>query len=157
MTDNDIASMFGMNTPLHVKLLSETAQMPTRGSRGSAGYDLYADITDSVVIYPHETIKIPTGIAIALPQNTYGAIYARSGLATKHGIAPANKVGVIDQDYRGEIIVALHNHSNTPYTLYPVDRIAQLLVCPYVPVELAQVDELDATERAAGGFGSTGV
>lgn len=144
---------------LYVKKLSETAQLPTQGSTDAAGWDLYADIDDDgseMVIHPGETVKISTGISIALPTGTFGAIYPRSGLATKQGLAPANKVGVVDSDYRGPVIVALHNHSSEIQTIKAGDRIAQLVVTPYLRITPIEVDELNTTDRGEGGFGSTG-
>lgn len=138
--------------------LSSTAQAPVHGSEYAAGYDLHADLGDSsmVLIHPGCVKKISTGIAIALPDNTFGAIYARSGLATKKGLAPANKVGVIDSDYRGPVIVALRNESNEPQIIEHGERIAQIVVQPYVPVEYNEVESIGTTARGEGGFGSTG-
>ena len=110
-----------------------------------------------ILIPPHETVMIPTGIAMALPEGTFGAIFARSGLATKKGLAPANKVGVIDSDYRGEIMVALHNHGNTTQVVEGGERIAQLVVISYCPITLNEATALPTTERGSGGFGSTGM
>lgn len=134
--------------------LKEAAQAPSRGSKQAAGYDLYA--AEAGIISPHETMKIGTGIAVALPEGTFGGIFARSGIATKEGLRPANCVGVIDSDYRGEIIVAVHNDSKYVREINIGERIAQLVVIPYAPVELVCVDSLDETERGSGGFGSTG-
>ena len=117
---------------------------------------MYACIDDSLTINPGETILVPTGLAVALPEGYAGLIYARSGLASKKGLAPANKVGVIDSDYRGEVMVALHNHSNVPATIEPNERVAQLVITPYIAALYNVVDELDETERGEGGFGSTG-
>ena len=144
-----------MNSKLYCKKLNENATLPTRGSKEAAGWDLYA--AEDATINPGETVKISTGIAIALPENTFGAIFSRSGLATKQGLAPANKVGVVDSDYRGAVIVALYNHSKGERTVKAGDRIAQLVVLPYIPVDLTEVEELDDTERGDGGFGHTGV
>lgn len=141
---------------IKIKRLTETAVIPTRGSEYAAGYDLYADIQEPVVIKAHETGKIGTGLAVEIPDGYFGAIYARSGLATKQSLRPANCVGVCDSDYRGEYIVALHNDSDEERTIQPKDRIAQLVVMPYLAVEFDEVEELDETERGAGGFGSTG-
>lgn len=141
---------------IKIKKLKENAIIPTRGSNQAAGYDLYACIDSTIYISPHETIKIDTGIAVELPDGTFGAVFARSGLATKEGLSPANKVGVIDSDYRNSIIVALHNHSNMSRTISPGERIAQLVVLPYLPIEFEEVDELSNTERGNGGFGHTG-
>ena len=143
-------------TKIQVTKLNSGAIIPTRGSNAAAGMDLYACTTGSVVIMPHETVMIGTGLAIELPDNTFGAIVARSGLASKQGLAPANKIGIVDSDYRGECKVALHNHSNEPQTINSMERIAQLIVIPYIPFEFVEVDGLSETERGAGGFGSTG-
>ncbi len=140
-----------------IKKLRNDAIIPTRGSEKAAGYDLYACIDQSIMIYPHETVIIGTGLAIELPDNTFGAIVARSGMATKRGISPANKVGICDSDYRGEYIIALHNHSNQTQLVNPNERIAQLIMLPYIPVEFEEVDELSETSRGDGGFGSTGL
>ena len=136
--------------------LSKTAKTPSRGSVESAGYDLYADVNDKVVILPHTTLKINTNIAVEIPDGYFGGIYARSGIATKRGLRPANCVGVIDSDYRGNIVVALHNDSDESQIVEPDERIAQLIVQPYLNVELKEVDSLSNTERGHGGFGSTG-
>ena len=136
--------------------LKDTAIIPTRGSEKAAGYDLYACLEQEVEIQPHSTCVIGTGLSFELPDNTLAAIFARSGLATKLGLAPANKVGVCDSDYRGEYKIALHNHSNTPVTVYSGDRIAQMVVMPFIPVELEE-GELSETARGSGGFGRTGV
>ena len=136
--------------------LKENAIVPTRGSEKAAGYDLYACLEEAVTIQPHTTCVIGTGLSFELPDNTFAAIFARSGLATKSGLAPANKVGVCDSDYRGEYKVPLHNHSNTPATVNHGDRIAQMVVMPFIPVELEE-GKLSETARGAGGFGSTGV
>lgn len=149
---------------IKIKRLTETAKIPTKGSEYAAGFDLYADNFGdfksekewSLMILPGDTVKIKTGVAVALPENTWGGIYARSGLATKQGLAPANKVGVIDSDYRGEIIVALHNHSGYQQMLHQGDRIAQLVIHEFKPYDFEEVDELDDTDRGEGGFGSTG-
>ena len=144
----------------------EDVQIPTRGSSEAAGWDLYAwsygnftyDEKEewAVVIPPKATLKVNTGIYVAIPDGCFGGIYARSGLATKQGLAPANKVGIIDSDYRGQLIVALYNHSDLPVTLHKGDRVAQLIVQPYIRTQLVEVKELDETERGDGGFGSTG-
>ena len=143
---------------VNIKKLSTTAKIPTHGSKEAAGYDLYADISeDFVIIEPHTTKKIPTGLSIAIPDGYFGAIFARSGLATKEGLRPANAVGVIDQDYRGEIIVALHNDTNHERFVNKGSRIAQLVIIPYLAVKFNEVDKLNTTSRGEGGFGSTGV
>lgn len=142
---------------MKIKLLNQYAKLPTRGSEYAAGYDLYAAIPETIYIAPHATEKIGTGLAVELPEKTFGGIFARSGLATKKGLRPANCVGVVDADYRGECIVALHNDSQEGYAVHPGDRIAQLVVLPYINIEAFEVvDELSDTTRAAGGFGSTG-
>ena len=139
---------------LDIKRLTETATIPTRGSSSAAGYDLYAD--GNFLIGPNETEKISTGIAIAIPDGYFGAIYARSGLATKEGLRPANCVGVIDSDYRGEIIVALHNDKNRIAAINDKERIAQIVIQPYLSVEWNETENLSDTERGTGGFGPTG-
>lgn len=142
---------------LKIKKLREKAVIPTRGTAGSAGADLYACIDERVKINPGELKLIPTGIAIALPdKNCVAYLYARSGLGVKHGICLSNGVGVIDSDYRGEICVGLCNVSGKPYTIEPGERVAQLVISPVIIPELVEVNELDETERGSGGFGSTG-
>ena len=136
--------------------LRENAVIPSYESLGAAGCDLSAAIDENVMIAPHQTVKIPTGLAMELPEGTFGAIYARSGIATKEGLAPANKVGVADWDYRGEIMVALHNHSDEYRIVEPGQRIAQLIIQPYIPVKWNEVEALNETGRGTGGFGSTG-
>lgn len=143
-------------TKIKIKKLNKNAIIPNRGSDEAAGYDLYACINSSVIITPHSTVKIGTGLAIEIPTGYFGAVFARSGLATKEGLRPANAVGVCDSDYRGEYIVALHNDTDIPRTITPSERIAQLVVMPYLPVEFEEVDELSNTNRGDGGFGSTG-
>lgn len=140
-----------------IKKLSPNAQIPTKGSEYSAGYDLRACIDDVVTIDAHSTVKIGTGLAIEIPPGYFGAVFARSGLATKEGLRPANCVGVCDSDYRGEYIVALHNDGDDTKAIYPGDRIAQLVIMPYLSVYFHEVDELSDTHRGEGGFGSTGV
>ena len=140
---------------IKIKKLREDAKVPTRGSDFSAGYDLYAAIDEPIEIQPHQTVKIGTGISMELPTDTFGAIFARSGLATKEGLAPANKVGVCDSDYRGEYIVAIHNHSEHTKIVEPGQRIAQLIVIPFYPIQFKEVEDLDETDRGEGGFGST--
>ena len=137
--------------------LNEYAQEPTRGSAAAAGYDLYAAINDSITIPAHSTVKIGTGLAFALPDNTFAAIFARSGLATKQGLRPANCVGVCDSDYRGEYIVAVHNDTDEEKVIEPNERIAQMVLMPYIPMMFEEVKSLDETKRGEGGFGSTGV
>ena len=133
------------------------AKIPTRGSEQAAGYDLYACLDgESLTIDPHTTEKVPTGLSMAVPDGYFGAIFARSGLAAKQGLRPSNCVGVCDSDYRGEYIVALHNDSDLPQTIADGDRIAQLVVLPYLSVSFEETDELNETVRGAGGFGSSG-
>ena len=141
---------------INLKKLTKTAIIPTRGSSQAAGYDLYADIDEPVTIEPHMTEIIHTGIAIEIPDGYFGAIFARSGLAAKQGLRPANCIGVCDSDYRGEYMVALHNDSIIARTVNQGERIAQLIVMPYLYVEFNEIDELTSTERGEGGFGSTG-
>ena len=139
-----------------VKKLSPDATLPTYGSEYAAGADLYACLSGEITVEPHATVLIPTGIALELPLGYAGLIYARSGLATKKGLAPANKVGVVDCDYRGEVKVALHNHSEIAQTVAPGERVAQLVIAPYLTAEFVEADSLSETVRGAGGFGSTG-
>ena len=143
-------------TQVNIKKLDEKAIIPTYGSPYAAGADLYACLSEPLTIEPGETRLVHTGIAMELPVGYAGLIYARSGLATKRGLAPANKVGVVDCDYRGEVMVALHNHSLIPQSVEPGERIAQLVITPYLTVQFDQVDTLTDTDRGAGGFGSTG-
>lgn len=141
---------------IRTKKLSTNAIIPKAQTVGAAGADLHACLSNTITIAPGETKKIPTGIAISIPNGYGGFVFARSGLATKHGLAPANKVGVIDSDYRGEIMVALHNHSTEIRLIEPKQRIAQLVILPCYKPEFIEVDTLDSTDRADGGFGSTG-
>lgn len=141
---------------IKIKKLNENAVLPARGSTSAAGYDLYACIESELTIAPHETVKVGTGLAIEVPDGYFGAIFARSGLAAKEGLRPANCVGVADSDYRGEYIVALHNDSETPRIVTPGERIAQLVIMPYLSCEFELSDTLCETERGSGGFGSTG-
>ena len=145
-----------MKTNLRIKKLTNTAVTPTYGSEFSAGADLYYDGDVAIEIAPAETKLIHTGIAMEIPEGLVGLIYARSGLASRRGLAPANKVGVIDSDYRGEVMVALHNHSDKPQSIEPRERIAQFVLAPYVTAEFLEVDDLSSTVRGEGGFGSTG-
>ena len=141
---------------INVKKLRPNAQLPTFGSADAAGADLYACLDEAVQIAPGESAFIPTGLAMEIPKGYAGLIYARSGLACKRGLAPANKVGVIDSDYRGEVSVVLHNHGKTEQTVAPGERIAQLVITPVFTPGFTEVDELSDTERSGGGFGSTG-
>lgn len=140
-----------------IKKLNENAKMPTYGSPYSAGADLYACIESNITIEPNQTVLVKTGLAMELDCGYVALIYARSGLATKRGLAPANKVGVVDCDYRGEIMVALHNHSTEPQTVSKDERIAQMVITPYITAEFEEADTLSDTVRGDGGFGSTGV
>ena len=141
---------------INVKLLRKGAKLPAYGSAEAAGADLYACLTEPVTVEPGTTVFVPTGFAMEVPKGCAGLIYARSGLACKCGLAPANKVGVIDSDYRGEVIVALHNHGNVPQTVADGERIAQLVITPVFTPGFRLVDALDDTARGEGGFGSTG-
>ena len=136
--------------------LNDNAIVPTYGTPFAAGADLYALPEGEIVIEPNETVLVHTGIALQIPDGYAGFIFARSGIATKRGLAPANKVGVIDSDYRGEIMVSIHNHSTVEQIIASGERIAQLVIMPYVKAEFKQCDSLSTTERAQGGFGSTG-
>ena len=138
------------------KRVSELARIPTRGSEKAAGYDLYAALEEPVTIAPHETVKIDTGLQFEIPDGYFAAIYARSGIAAKEGLRPANCTGVCDSDYRGNYIVALHNDSEQERTVVPGERIAQMVVIPYLSVTFEESSLLSDTERGAGGFGSTG-
>lgn len=142
---------------VNLKKLNKNAVIPTRGSASSAGYDLYACLENSVKIKPGETIKISTGIAIEIPEGYVGLIFARSGLSINKNIAPANKVGVCDSDYRGEYIVALKNGGTCEYIVKNGDRVAQLVIVPFLSVEFKEVENLTETKRGENGFGSTGV
>ena len=139
-----------------IKKLNENAVIPTYGTEYSAGADLYALLDSSVEIAPHETTFIHTGISVEIPEGYCGLIFARSSMGAKRGLAPANKVGVIDADYRGEIMVALHNHSEKIATVEPGERVAQLAIVPFLKAEFEEADDLTDTTRGAGGFGSTG-
>ena len=140
---------------INIKLLNEKAIVPTYGSTYSAGADLYACIDDKIIINPSETKFINTGISFEIPVGFVGLVYARSSLGCKKGLAPSNKVGVIDSDYRGELIVALHNHSEEIHEINPNDRIAQIVFTPYLKGNFNIVNDLNNTERGTGGFGST--
>lgn len=143
-------------TKVNIKKLNEKATIPTYGSEFSAGADLYALAEEPITIAPHQTVLVHTGVAMEIPTGYVGLVFARSGLATKRALAPANKVGVIDSDYRGEIMVALHNHSDEAKTIENGERIAQIVLVPYLAAEFDEVDELSDTARGEGGFGSTG-
>lgn len=141
---------------IKVKKLNPSATLPTYGSEYAAGADLYACMEEAVTINPGETIMIHTGLAMEIPAGYAGLIYPRSGMASKRGLAPANKVGVVDPDYRGEFMVALHNHSLTAQTVEPDERIAQLVITPFLTAQFEEAEELSDTVRGEGGFGSTG-
>ena len=144
---------------IRIKKLSDTAVIPELGSADAAGYDLYADLGEMIrkhMIAPHCTAKIGTGVAVAIPKGYFGAIFARSGIAAKRGLRPANCVGVVDSDYRGELIVALHNDSDSMQSISNGERIAQLVIIPCLNPTILVVEDLDETQRGKGGFGSTG-
>ncbi len=141
---------------LNIKRLTETAKIPTRGSDLAAGYDLYADTKAPITIMPHETVMVSTGITIEIPEGYFGAIFARSGMAAKRSLRPANCVGVVDPDYRGAWMIAVHNDSEEPKVVDAGERIAQMVVMPYLSIDFQEVDELTETKRGSGGFGSTG-
>lgn len=141
---------------INVKKLKENAELPFSGSEFAAGADLCACIEEVLTIASGETHLVPTGLAMEIPEGYAGLIYARSGLASKKGLAPANKVGVVDADYRGEVMVALHNHSREAQTIEPGERVAQLVVTPFLKAEYVETGELSETVRGTGGFGSTG-
>lgn len=145
-----------LKAKVNFKRLNDRAVVPAYGSEFAAGADLYACIDDIIGIEAGETYLVKTGIAVEIPSGYVGMIFARSGLATKRGLAPSNKVGVIDSDYRGEIMVSLYNHSKEAQTIEPGERIAQMVIMPYLTAEYTEVKELDETKRGDGGFGSTG-
>ena len=147
----------GEKTNVKIKKVREKAQIPTYGSAFAAGADLYACLDGDISVQAGKTVMVPTGIAAEIPFGFAGLIFARSGLATKQDLAPANKVGVVDCDYRGEIMVSLHNHGLQTRIVKNGDRIAQLLIMPYITAEFEETDDISDTERGAGGFGSTGV
>ena len=140
---------------LKIKKLAENAVIPTYGSEYAAGADLYS-CEGELIFAPGETKMVHTGLAMQIPVGYVGLVYARSGIASKRGLAPANKVGVVDSDYRGEVMVALHNHSSEPQTIAAGERIAQMVIAPYLTVNYVETDTLDDTDRGTGGFGSTG-
>ena len=140
---------------VNVKRLTPTAKLPAYGSAFAAGADLYSD-EGAFTVAPGETHLVHTGLSVEIPEGYAGFVHARSGMATKRGLAPANKVGVIDADYRGEVMVALHNHSNEPRTVEAGERVAQLVIAPFLKAEFEEAESLSETERGAGGFGSTG-
>lgn len=142
---------------MKIKVLSEYATLPTRGSQDAAGLDLYAALEESIVILPGFSASVDTGISVEIPKGYFGGIYARSGLATKQGLRPSNCVGVVDADYRGAVKVILINDSAVPRTVEPGMRIAQMIIQPYLNVEIEEATNLSETDRGAGGFGSTGI
>lgn len=146
-----------MKHPIRVKKLHPAAKLPTYGSAEAAGADLYACLDEAVTVAPGENAWIPTGIAMEVPTGCAGLVYARSGLACKRGLAPANKVGVVDSDYRGQVVVVLHNHGTEPQTVEPGERIAQMVITPVITPPYEEVEELTDSDRGTGGFGSTGV
>lgn len=164
----DVKCMNPYKVPVKVAKAHDDAKLPTYGSENAACADLYAyigsndatmvdaDGVNCIMIQPHETVKISTGLRMAPPEGWYVQVFARSGMATKNGIAPANKVGIVDQDYRGEVIMPLHNHSDMPYIIHHGERVAQMAVVPYWQGTFEEVEDLDDTDRGAGGFGSTG-
>ena len=141
---------------IKIKKLTDTAKIPERGTVYSAGYDLFADLPEGVQIKAGDTKIIKTGISVAIPEGYFGGIFARSGLSTKEGLRPANCTGVIDADYRGEIMVSLHNDSGMAREIVPQQKIAQLVIIPFMAADFEETDELDETDRGAGGFGHTG-
>ncbi len=145
-----------MMEPIRVKILRQGARLPTYGTEFSAGADLYACLDAPVTVLPGETFWVPTGIAMEVPVGCAGLVYARSSMASKRGLAPANKVGVIDSDYRGELRVVLLNHGTQPQTIEPGERVAQLIITPVLTPGFVQAEELTETVRGTGGFGSTG-
>lgn len=141
---------------IQIKKLTNTAILPERGSAFAAGYDLFADIKEALELKPHTTVMIPTGVAMEIPEGYFGGIFARSGLASKEALRPANCVGVVDADYRGEIKVALHNDGDEVRTITPGQKVAQLVVVPFLSADFEEVENLSETVRGVGGFGSTG-
>ena len=144
-------------TTINVKKINDKAILPTYGSEYAAGADLYACLDEPLTIKPHETVMVHTGLAMEIPAGYAGLIYPRSGLASKRGLAPANKVGVVDPDYRGEFMIALHNHSDLEQTIEPAERVAQLVITPFITAVFNLTDSLSETVRGEGGFGSTGM
>ena len=143
-------------TNIPIKKLRDGAILPSYATANSAGADLYACVEEPVTVRAYETVMIPLGYSMAIPEGWVGLIFARSGLASKRDLAPANKVGVVDADYRGEWFIPIHNHGRAPQVVYPGERIAQLVIVPCMSAAFTEVSELDETERGAGGFGSTG-
>jgi len=145
-----------LKAEVKIKKLDERAKIPTYGTEFSAGADVYALGGEPITVEAHSTVMVHTGLAVEIPEGYAGLIFARSGLASKRGLAPANKVGVIDSDYRGECMVALHNHTDSPVTIEGGERVAQLCIVPFLKAEFEEASELSETVRGSGGFGSTG-
>ena len=145
-----------LNEKVKIKKVKENAKIPTYGTENAAGADIYACIEESMTFAPHETKMVPTGLSFELPVGYAGLIYARSGLASKRDLAPANKVGVVDSDYRGEVMVVMHNHGEKEQTIEPMERIAQFIITPYLKAEFIETEDLEDSERGANAFGSTG-
>lgn len=141
---------------VRIKRLTDTAKLPLSGSAFSAGCDLFADTDESIMVRPHESVFLHTGLAMEIPEGYFGAIYARSGMATKFGLRPCTCVSVIDSDYRGEVMIGIYNDSNDDQFIVPYERVAQMVIQPYLPVAFEEAKELSETERGNGGFGSTG-
>lgn len=141
---------------IKMKRVNDLAVAPVRGSSHAAGYDLFAAIPERLVVEPHTTVKVDTGLQFELPEGYFAGIFARSGIATREGLRPANCVGVCDSDYRGNYIVSIHNDSDTARVIMPGEKIAQMIVMPYLSLEFEEADILSGTERGSGGFGSTG-
>lgn len=139
-----------------VKKLNEFAKLPTRGSEQAAGYDIYAATDSTIEIFPHTTVKIGTGLAFEIPRDTFIGIFARSGIASKRGLRPVNCVGILDSDYRGECIVAMHNDTEEIQYVYPQERMGQIVLLPFIKMDFEEKKELSDTERGTGGFGNTG-
>lgn len=149
-------NLYNNGNNINIKLIDENAKIPTKGTQESAGYDLYNNSNEEIQIQPHETVLIKTGIATEIPEGYFGAIFPRSGLSTKRGLGLINSVGVIDSDFRAEILVPLHNFSNKVQSVTPKERIAQLILLKYENINFNVVDNLSDTQRGLGGFGSTG-
>ena len=141
---------------IKIKKLDKEAIIPKYGTDAAAGFDLYSLSNEEILLEPHETVMIKTGLALEIPEGYAGFIFARSGLASKKGLAPANKVGVVDSDYRGEVMVALHNHTNINQTINAHERIAQMVIMPYIKASFIESEDLEESVRGEGGFGSTG-
>lgn len=158
ITFNDKTQLIAnkLYSSINVKKLNSFAKLPTKGSSDAAGYDLYAATNKTIDIAPHSTVKVGTGLSFELPQGTFAAIFPRSGIATKRGLRPANCIGVVDADYRGEVIVALHNDTDEMQSIEPRERIAQIILLPFIEMKFNEVDTLSETTRGDGGFGNSG-